>query len=187
MSSTHLFSLVFHPRRQLQPDRFLVAWLQRSVTDGEYKPGGGTGKLLLTPATFINQSCVRHLLQHSTGGAWGPEGAAGVAEGQGCVSFGSSVGNSWLEAFVKFWPAGALLVYADVCAGCRRNWPCRWLILALVFVRLWHQLAAKIDPAENFFFFKLDELSALLASGSSLTCGRMNVRASGEEASGKHD
>lgn len=76
-----------------------------------------------------------------------------MAEEQGCVTFGSSAGNSWLEAFAKLWPVGALLVYADVHAGCHRNRPSRWLILALVFVRLRDQLAAKIDPAENFFVF----------------------------------
>lgn len=141
---------MFHLRRQLQSDRSLLAWLQR--TDGEYKPGGG-GKPFLTPATFINQFCVRHLPPHSTGGAWGPEWAAGVAEGQGCVTLGSSAGNSWLQAFVKLWSVRALLVYADVCTGCHQNRPSRWFLLARVFVWLWDQLAAKIGPAENFFFY----------------------------------
>lgn len=155
MPSTHLFALVFHPRRQLQSDRSLVAWLQRSLTDGEYKLGGKKKpkqkKLLLMPATFINQFCVRHLLQHSTGGAWGPAWAAGVAEGQGCVTFGSSTGNSWLEAFVKLWPVGALLVYADVCAGCHRNRPSRGLILALLGCGI--SWLPKLILLKTFFFF----------------------------------
>lgn len=58
---------------------------------------------------------------------------------------------------MKVWPVGALVFYADVCAGCHRNRPSHWLVLALVFARLWDQLAAKIDPTENFsFVFKLD-------------------------------
>ena len=82
-----------------------------------------------------------------------------MAEGQGCVTFGSGAGNSWLEAFVKFWPVRAVLVDADVRAGCHRNRPSRWLILALVFVWLRDQLAAKIDPAENFFCFVFNWIS----------------------------
>lgn len=149
MPSTHLFSLEFHPRRQLQSNRSLV---QRCFTDGEYK--FGRKKNAAFSSSYLYQSV---LLQHSTAGAWSLEWAAGVAEGKAVLLLAAVLAIAGWKHLWN-WPVGALLVYADVCAGCHQNRPSHWLILALVFVRLQDQLAAKTDSAGNFFFFFFCEL-----------------------------
>lgn len=152
MPSTHLFSLVFHPGKQLQS---LLAWLQRSLTDGEYKPGGGGESCFLLQLHLLISFVLDIFSSTAQGvpGAWNeqlvwPKGKAVLL--LAAVPAIAGWKHLWNYGLGR---GGILLVYADVCAGCHRHRPSRWLILALVFVWLRDQLAAKIDPAENFSFF----------------------------------
>lgn len=74
-------------------------------------------KLLLIPAAFTDQFCVRRLLQHST--VPGAQNEQLVwPKGKPVLLLAAALAESWLEASVKLRSVGAILVYADVCAGC---------------------------------------------------------------------